>query len=151
LGAARTLPDSVLARAQPEGKEFQMKPKILAVDDQEHIVRLVQITLERVGYSVRTAPDGLQALQMVQAEPPDLIICDVMMPRMNGFEVVRRLRAEEGTKDIPIIMLTVRTGDTDVSDAWGVGVDCYLSKPFDPSELVTFVQRLLPAPGKKSE
>src|SRR5579872_3565795 len=98
-----------------------MQPKILAVDDQEHIVRLVQITLERVGYSVRTAPDGAQALQQVQADPPDLVICDVMMPRMNGFEVVRRLRSDPNTKHIPIIMLTVRTGDTDVSDGWGVG------------------------------
>jgi DNA-binding response OmpR family regulator len=121
-----------------------MRRKILAVDDDAYIVRLVKLTLERAGYEVVTALDGRDAAALVDVERPDLIICDVMMPRMSGFDLLRRLRSEPGTSSIPLIMLTARGGDTDVSDGWALGVDTYLSKPFSPEELLAFVSRLLP-------
>jgi len=117
--------------------------RILAVDDDPHIVRLIQVSLERAGFHVRTALDGVEAMECIEAELPDLVICDVMMPRMSGFEVLRRLKSEPSTAAIPVVMLTARTGDTDVSDAWECGADLYLSKPFDPSELVAFITRML--------
>lgn len=122
-----------------------MPKKILAVDDQVHIVRLVQINLERHGYQVVTAYDGEEALQKVRQERPDLIVCDVMMPRKDGFEVLRELKADPNLRDIPVIMLTAKAQDADVFKGWASGVDCYLTKPFNPGELIAFVKRVLEA------
>jgi len=120
-------------------------PKILAVDDQVHIVRLIQVNLERHGYQVVTAYDGEEALQKVRTEKPDLVVCDVMMPRKDGFEVLRELKADPATRDIPVIMLTAKAQDADVFRGWSEGVDCYLTKPFNPAELLAFVKRVLSA------
>src|SRR5919112_1620253 len=117
-------------------------PKVLAVDDQVHIVRLIQVNLERNGYQVVTAYDGEQALEKVREENPDLIVCDVMMPRKDGFEVLREVKADPGTRDIPFIMLTAKAQDADVFRGWASGVDCYLTKPFNPMELISFVRRI---------
>lgn len=119
-----------------------MPRKILAVDDEKHIVRLVQVNLERQGYEVITAYDGKEALQKVEEERPDLIVLDVMMPYMDGFEVLQNLRRNPSTRDIPVIMLTAKAQDADVFRGWQSGVDCYLTKPFNPMELVSFVQRI---------
>ena len=119
-----------------------MPKKILAVDDEKHIVRLVQVNLERAGYQVATAFDGVDALEKVKSEHPDMIVCDVMMPRMDGFEVLRHLKADPGTRDIPVIMLTAKAQDADVLKGWTSGVDCYLTKPFNPMELLSFVKRI---------
>lgn len=119
-----------------------MPRKILAVDDEKHIVRLVQVNLERQGYEVIPAYDGKEALQKVEEERPDLIVLDVMMPYMDGFEVLQNLRRNPSTRDIPVIMLTAKAQDADVFRGWQSGVDCYLTKPFNPMELVSFVQRI---------
>jgi two-component system alkaline phosphatase synthesis response regulator PhoP len=116
--------------------------KILAVDDEKHIVRLVQVNLERAGYEVVTANDGKEALQKVQDENPDLLVLDVMMPYMDGFEVLQNLRRNPATRDIPVIMLTAKAQDADVFKGWQSGVDCYLTKPFNPMELLSFVKRI---------
>jgi len=116
--------------------------KILAVDDEKHIVRLVQVNLERAGYQVVTAFDGVEALEKVKGERPDMIVCDVMMPRMDGFEVLRNLKSDASTRDIPVIMLTAKAQDADVLRGWTSGVDCYLTKPFNPMELLSFVKRI---------
>jgi len=116
--------------------------KILVVDDERHIVRLVQVNLERAGHQVVSAFDGMEALKKVESEKPDLIVLDVMMPRMDGFEVLKRLKAGEKTKDIPVVMLTAKAQDADVFRGWASGVDCYLTKPFNPVELLTFVKRI---------
>jgi len=117
--------------------------RILAVDDERHIVRLIQVNLERAGYQVATAFDGSEALKKVEAEKPDLIVLDVMMPRMDGFEVLKRLQANPDTRGIPVIMLTAKAQDADVFRGWSSGVSAYLTKPFNPLELVTFVRRIL--------
>lgn len=119
-----------------------MAKKILAVDDERHIVRLVQVNLEREGYTVVTAFDGKEALEKVEAEMPDLVVLDVMMPYMDGFEVLQNLKKNASTRDIPVIMLTAKAQDADVFRGWQSGVDCYLTKPFNPKELIAFVRRI---------
>ena len=124
-----------------------MPKKILAVDDEKHIVRLVQVNLERAGFEVVTANDGKEALQKVKDEQPDLVVLDVMMPYMDGFEVLQNLRRNPETAEIPVIMLTAKAQDADVFKGWQSGVDCYLTKPFNPMELITFVKRIFDSLG----
>ncbi len=119
-----------------------MAKKILACDDERHIVRLIQVNLERAGYTVLTAFDGTEALRKVDAEHPDLIVLDVMMPKMDGFEVLKRLQANPETRDIPVIMLTAKAQDADVFRGWSSGTSAYLTKPFNPLELLTFIKRI---------
>lgn len=121
--------------------------KILAVDDERHIVRLIQVNLERAGYQVVTAFDGRDALKKVEAEKPDLVVLDVMMPHLDGFEVLKRLQANPATREIPVVMLTAKAQDGDVFRGWSSGVSAYLTKPFNPMELITFVKRIFSGPG----
>lgn len=119
-----------------------MAKKILAVDDERHIVRLVQVNLERAGYQVVTAFDGKEALDKIESEHPDLVVLDVMMPYMDGFEVLKTLRKNQATRELPVIMLTAKAQDADIFRGWQNGVDCYLTKPFNPMELISFVKRI---------
>ena len=119
-----------------------MEKHILAVDDERHILRLVEVNLKRAGFRVSLAEDGQQALEMIQTERPDMVVSDVMMPRVDGFELLRRLKTDPSTADIPVIMLTAKAQDADVFRGWSSGVDCYLIKPFNPLELTTYVQRV---------
>lgn len=119
-----------------------MAKTILVVDDERHIVRLVEVNLTRAGYEVATAYDGVEALEKVKETEPDMIVLDVMMPRMDGFEVLKRLQADPDTQDIPVIMLTAKAQDADIFRGWSSGVSSYLTKPFNPRELLTFVERI---------
>ena len=119
-----------------------MPRKILVVDDERHIVRLVEVNLQKAGYTVMTAYDGLEALEKVAADKPDMIILDVMMPRLDGFETLKKLQADAKTRDIPVIMLTAKAQDADIFKGWSSGVSSYLTKPFNPRELLTFVERI---------
>ena len=119
-----------------------MAKTILVVDDERHIVRLVEVNLERSGYEVIAAYNGQEAVASAQAERPDMIILDVMMPRMDGFEALKELRSDSRTKDIPVIMLTAKAQDADIFKGWASGVDSYLTKPFNPRELLAFVDRI---------
>jgi DNA-binding response OmpR family regulator len=119
-----------------------MAKKILAVDDEKHIVRLVQINLQKEGYEVVTASNGREALERVASDKPDLIIMDVMMPEMDGFGALKILKADTATAGIPVIMLTAKAQDADVFQGWKSGADLYLTKPFNPQELLTFVRRI---------
>jgi two-component system, OmpR family, alkaline phosphatase synthesis response regulator PhoP len=120
-----------------------MTKHILAVDDELHIRRLVEINLRRVGYRVTTARDGQEALEQIQAERPDLVLLDVLMPRMDGFALLRRLKADALTARIPVMMLTARGEDAAIIEGWESGVCCYMPKPFHPAELLLLVGRLL--------
>lgn len=120
-----------------------MAKKILVVDDERSIVRLVQINLERQGYEVVTAYDGKEALDKVESERPDMLVLDVMMPFMDGFEVLEAMKKDPRNRDIPIIMLTAKAQDADVYQGWAKGVHSYLTKPFNPMELLSFVKRIL--------
>lgn len=119
-----------------------MSKIILAVDDEKHILRLVQINLEKAGYEVHTATNGQEALEKVKACRPDMVVMDVMMPIMDGFEALKELKSHPETARIPVIMLTAKAQDADVFHGWQSGADLYLTKPFNPLELLTFVKRI---------
>jgi two-component system alkaline phosphatase synthesis response regulator PhoP len=120
-----------------------MPHTILVVDDDPAVSRLVEINLTQVGYQVQTAADGEEALACVAAAKPDLVILDVMMPRLDGFEALKRLRADPSSAEIPVIMLTARAQDEDVFEGYGRGAQWYLTKPFAPNELRAAVRRVL--------
>jgi len=118
-------------------------PRILAVDDEPNIVRLIQVNLERHGYTVETANNGAQALAKIKASRPDLLVSDVMMPEMDGFELLANIRRDPTLTDLPVIMLTAKAQDKDVMIGYQYGADMYLTKPFNPQELLQFVKRIL--------
>jgi DNA-binding response OmpR family regulator len=129
-----------------------MARHILAVDDDDSICRVLELSLTRAGYRVTTARDGEEALEKVQADRPDLILLDIIMPRMDGFAVLRRLKDDPGTAAIPVLMLTAKGDDTSIIQGWESGVCCYVPKPFDLAELVILVRRFLEetAPAEES-
>ena len=115
----------------------------LVVEDEPAIARLLQVELGASGFEVRLAADGTEALAAVAEEVPDVVIADVMMPRMGGFELVRRLREDPRTEDVSIIMLTARGLKADKLEGLTAGADDYLTKPFDNEELVTRVRGVI--------
>jgi two-component system alkaline phosphatase synthesis response regulator PhoP len=117
--------------------------KILIAEDSATMRRLVAARLEADGYDVVEAVDGEQALSLARTDRPDLLILDNVMPKLDGFEVVRALRADPATKAVPIVMLTGRTSEEDVLGGLGLGVDEYMPKPFSPRELSARVRRTL--------
>jgi class 3 adenylate cyclase len=118
-------------------------PQILVVDDRENNVKLLQSVLKRQGYRVAVAYDGLQALDRVAEEPPDLVLLDILMPKMDGFEVARALRSREETRAIPILMLTALSEVQDKIKALESGADDILSKPFYNVEVLARVRSFL--------
>jgi two-component system alkaline phosphatase synthesis response regulator PhoP/two-component system response regulator VicR len=128
-----------------------MPTKILVCDDERHIVRLIQVNLERQGYQVTTAFDGKEGLEKIRAEKPDLVVLDVMMPYMDGFEVLKTIRREPETENLPVIMLTAKAQDKDVFEGYHYGADMYLTKPFNPMELVAFVKRISENPDGEED
>jgi DNA-binding response OmpR family regulator len=127
---------------------MNLRPLVLVADDDPDILALVRFRLERDGYEVLSAPDGETALDLALARPPDLALLDVMMPRLDGYEVTRRLRAHGPTTTIPIILLTARVQEPDVERGFEAGADDYVTKPFSPQALGERVQAALGArPG----
>jgi len=124
-----------------------MSKRILIVDDEPNIVLSLEFLMQREGYQVATAADGEAALAALAAQAPDLVILDVMLPKMNGFEVCRRIRADPRWKGVRILMLTARGRETEVSKGLGLGADLYVTKPFSTKELVAQVKGLLAARG----
>jgi two-component system alkaline phosphatase synthesis response regulator PhoP len=114
--------------------------QILVVDDEENIIDLTRLYLEREGFRVEAATDGAQALEKINELKPALIVLDIMLPEVDGFEVCRRTRAES---DVPIIMLTARDDDIDKIVGLELGADDYMTKPFNPRELVARVKAIL--------
>ncbi len=106
------------------------------------IRQLVVVNLELEGFEVHTAVDGVDALEVVRSVAPQVITLDIMMPRMNGWDVAAHLREDPSTAGIKLIMLTARAQEADVKRGARIGVDYYLTKPFDPDELITVVQKL---------
>ena len=117
--------------------------RILVVDDEPDVRELVVYRMRRSGYDVLAAKNGEEALQIALAELPDLVVADVMMPRLNGYELTRRLRDHEQTRGIPVILLTSKSQEADVSAGFDAGADDYLRKPFSPDELVARVRAVL--------
>ncbi|MFN8138999.1 MAG: response regulator [Fimbriimonadales bacterium] len=124
-----------------------MAVKVLVCDDERSIVRLIQVNLERQGWQVVTAYDGKEGLEKIKAEKPDVVVLDVMMPYMDGFEVLKTLRRDPEMQTLPVVMLTAKAQDKDVFEGYHYGADVYLTKPFNPMELVTFVKRIIQGGG----
>ena len=120
-----------------------MSPLVLVADDDPDILALVRFRLEREGYEVLSAPDGETALDLALARTPDLALLDVMMPRLDGYEVTRRLREHGPTTTIPIILLTARVQEPDLERGFEAGADDYVTKPFSPQALGERVQAAL--------
>ena len=116
---------------------------ILVVDDDPVIQKLLSVNFEMEGYRVVTAGDGEEGLQKVANDRPDIILLDVMMPRMDGVEVVRRLKGDDATAAIPVILLSAKAQANDISGGLDAGADDYITKPFDPLELLDKVAALL--------
>lgn len=120
-----------------------VKSRILVVDDEPEAVELIAFNLRQAGFSVTSAADGAEALQKARAQLPDLIVLDVMLPEMDGFEVCKLLRRESATGRIPIVMLTAKAAEVDRVLGLELGADDYVVKPFSPRELLLRVRKLL--------
>ncbi len=119
------------------------KRKILIVEDEKELVRLITFHMTAAGYDALSAKNGIEALEICETEAPALIILDIMLPKIDGWEVCRRLRLNPLTRHIPIIMLTALSEVDDKLKGFNLGTDDYLTKPFSPRELVVRVKRVL--------
>ncbi len=121
-----------------------MAKRVLLVDDEPAVIAPFQMYLERKGYEVVVAYDGKAGLEQARSAKPDAIVLDVCMPEMDGKEVLKRLRADASTANIPVIVLTgVATGNEDITETWTVGVETHLAKPCEPAELALWLERIL--------
>jgi len=116
---------------------------ILVVDDEEPVRLLLRDTLELDAYDVVEAANGPEALASFDERRPDGVILDIMMPGLSGIDVLREIRSREGGADIPVILLTAAGDDKTTWDGWSAGASCYLTKPFDPDNLLSWVERML--------
>ena len=117
--------------------------RILICDDDPVILRLLQVNLELEGYTVLLANHGREACDVAAREHPDLIILDIMMPHMDGYQAAEVLKSNEATRDISIVFLSAKAQQSDIDKGMSFGVSDYLTKPFDPGELLEVVQRLI--------
>jgi two-component system alkaline phosphatase synthesis response regulator PhoP len=132
------------ARVEPDEEVKGMaKGKILVVDDEIYIVHILDFSLGMEGYSVVTALDGEQALEKARTEKPDLIVLDIMMPKLDGYETCKRLKADDATKAIPVILLSAKGRNVDQKVGFEVGADDYITKPFSPRKLVERINAIL--------
>jgi two-component system, OmpR family, alkaline phosphatase synthesis response regulator PhoP len=120
-----------------------MATTILIAEDEIHIMTLIKFKLRDAGYTVIPAEDGKRALELAQAHHPDLILLDVMMPFLNGYEVLDLLRRDENTKNIPVIMLTAKSFQHEIDEGLTRGAEDYIIKPFSPNDLITRIQAVL--------
>lgn len=120
-----------------------MARQLLLVDDERDLVFYTKLFLEEQGYEVLEAYDGRQALEVLQSHRPDLIILDVAMPRMTGWDVLAEIQQDPEKADIPVLMLTARAEDADKARGWELGVTWYQTKPFELDELAMIIERIL--------
>jgi DNA-binding response OmpR family regulator len=122
-------------------------PRVLIVEDEAVILRLLEVNFRLAGFEVETAARGEEALAKAAASPPDVAILDIMLPGLSGIEVCQRLRAAPETAEVPVIMLSARTQDEERERSYALGVVAYVTKPFEPAELVEVVRRALDPSG----
>ena len=120
-----------------------MAKKILIIEDEENLVELLRFRLEANGYEVEAAYNGEEGLGKIKKIKPDIVVLDVMMPKMHGYEVCMRAKKNEATRNIPIIVLTAHTQTGDIDEAKKGGADYFISKPFEPTQLLEEIKRLL--------
>lgn len=116
---------------------------ILIVDDEPHIRRLVEVNLSKLGFKIEQAADGVDCLEKLKTMRPALILLDWMMPRLDGMQTMQQIQADEALREIPVAFLTAKGQDADVFAGWSSGASVYLTKPFNPRELIAFVDRII--------
>ena len=122
------------------------KQRILIIEDETDIMTALRLRLEANGYEVTAAADGPGGLRQARAEKPDLIILDIMLPKLDGYQIARMLKYDENYAKIPIIMLTAKVQQTDVEQGLATGADAYMTKPFKSEELLAEIRKLLAKP-----
>jgi DNA-binding response OmpR family regulator len=122
-----------------------MAKRILIADDEPNIVISLEFLMKREGYDVSIAIDGAEAIDKIRAEPPDLVLLDVMMPKKSGFEVCQEIKSDPSLQQVRILMLTAKGRDTEVAKGLALGADAYVTKPFSTKELVERVRSMLAA------
>lgn len=126
-----------------------MAARILIVDDEPNILLSLEFLMQHQGWETFVAQDGEAALEALAARKPDLVILDVMLPRMSGFDVCERIRADPSWRDVRVLMLTAKGRDAEVARGMRAGADAYVTKPFSTKELVDHVRRLLGEKGRR--
>jgi two-component system alkaline phosphatase synthesis response regulator PhoP/two-component system response regulator VicR len=119
--------------------------KIMIIEDEDNLIELLKVNLMAEGFSVSVASNGIEGLKRTEDERPDAVILDVRLPLMDGWKVCQRLKENAKTKSIPIIILTAASQKSDAAEAKRVGCDLFLTKPFDPIELVKIVKQIITA------
>ena len=123
-----------------------MSRRVLVADDEPSIVTAVEFLLRREGYEVEIARDGREALALIEASPPDLVVLDVMMPQQSGYEVCRSIRGRDDWRHIKVIMLSAKGRDAEVTKGMALGADAYVTKPFSTRDLMARIKALLERP-----
>ncbi|HYX77112.1 MAG TPA: response regulator [Gaiellaceae bacterium] len=136
--------DDFLTRSGPGGA-VQQGPVILIVDDDERVREYVRVNLEMEGYTVREAGSADQGLEVLEEVSPDLVLLDVMMPEVDGWEMLRRVRERHGTDAIPVVMFSGKVDEGVAGEAAARGAQGFVGKPFDPQQLIEHAKQLLPA------
>jgi DNA-binding response OmpR family regulator len=113
--------------------------RVLVADDDIDVVKILRANLEPAGFEVHTASNGWEAQARALQVAPDVVVLDINMPGRNGLEVLGALRARQQTRNIPVVLLTARTADSDIWEGWKAGAAYYLTKPFDPDDLIRFI------------
>ena len=119
------------------------RKRILVVDDEIYIVHILEFSLTMEGYSILTASNGEEALRVIDSERPDLVVLDIMMPKLDGYEVCRRLRQDEQFQELPVILLSAKGRPIDREAGLQAGADDYITKPFSPRKLLEKIRELL--------
>src|SRR4051795_2259717 len=122
---------------------------VLVVDDDPVILKLLEVNFEMEGFTVLVARDGIEGVEVARREQPDLVVSDIMMPKKSGLELVTDLKGDASTRDIPIILLSAKAQNADVRSGLDAGADDYITKPFEPLDLVDRVNRLLEASASR--
>jgi len=125
-----------------------MSKRILIIEDDRSTVRLMEYTLQQAGYEVIVASDGFEGLRSALSESPDLVILDIMLPGLDGYEVCHRLRQKSETASLPILIISAKARQDDKDVGFKMGADDYLTKPVDPSEIMAKVEALLVGASK---
>ena len=123
------------------------RKRILVVDDEIYIVHILEFSLTMEGYSILTASNGEEALRVIDSERPDLVVLDIMMPKLDGYEVCRRLRQDEQFQELPVILLSAKGRPIDREAGLQAGADDYITKPFSPRKLLEKIRELLDQPA----
>jgi DNA-binding response OmpR family regulator len=123
-----------------------VSPKVLVVDDDPVIVRLLEVNFEMEGFEVVSGVDGMDGIEQARKHQPDVVVSDVMMPKLNGLELCIALKTDDATKHIPVVLLSAKAQVSDIRAGLDAGADDYVTKPFEPLDLIDRVNKLLPQP-----